>query len=562
MPDSLVSDGGVVGLRYLVVALLLGGLWLSLETRRATGLALLAGALGLVTWTFTWWPLARPYNALPGSRSSFELALVASGAAGGSPLEGSVVGHANPRPLWSALWRAVSPGRPERALVASAWLGAILLTFAGLILYALLGHLECGRTWEWSAASFAAVLASSCPLDVFRPFGFLFESTFLLAPAKAVALLGTVSAASLLVRAEGSRRAVLAGLALGLVAWIDPLVFLWGLSSLAVLSLLSLVRAKADRPARHVFASVAGLAVAALRAATGGGLPGRIPVAEEVLAYRAAFGDFLSVTADMEWVFVLAVFAAVALWKRDGPADRLLIALWAGSYLAWLVTAGIYLVHPLADPSAVFHAVRLASALLAGSGGYRCASWLLERLQTLGYLEGHASWTRRWMVSSGSHPLAAALAIVFLIPTTFPLTWQPLKMDPLYYESLRPVDEDVATLADWARSHTAGDARFLASSETSDYLAVLAGRRVYMAERVVSREEARRRRQMVRRVLRAGDAFALQDALSALPVDWIVLDDAFRWDWGEAPEALWRSSSLLVLVEGGGNAYRIYRVTR
>lgn len=559
--DGAGTDVGVVAFRYAVVGLFLLFCLLMARWGRPAALVALTLVLGLSTWVFTWYPLARPYGLQAGTVASFDLALASSGASHPAPLDSWVAGKANPRPLWSLLWYAASPGNPERAVSAHGFAGGVFLVLLVLTVFGILSKASPDRLWEWSAASFAAVLCSSPPLDAFRPFGTLFRSLFIESPYRALGWTVMLLGVGLLWQGSRSHRACLAaGILLGSLAWLDWTLFCWGTLSLMVLGVIFRLQKRRGMLSSILVAVATSLVLAGPPAVSHLRFESlaRIPTGDEVVAYRASFWDLFAVTGDMEWLFVIAVLSLPMLWKRNEAADRGILSLVVSSYIFWLTGAVVYSFHPLTDPRLYFHAVRFSIALAAGAGGFRYALWLIERSRALPNRLGRA--LDRVHGATGE-PVAACFLVLFLLPSCFAFVWHPLEMDRLYYRSLRPLDRNVADLASWIVHHSGGREAVLADSATSEVLSALTGRPVLMAERVFQREEARKRRRAIRDLVRADDEASVRKAISELDVAIIILDGAFRWEHGEAHPAVWESSGWVSRSQQIGR-FAVYRVTR
>ena len=158
------------------------GLWATLRLQsQKLGVCTLA-LLGALTWLFTWLPLERPYGLQVGSPSSFELALVTGGSVTDTPFEGWVEGWRNPRPAWSLLWSFLSPGRPDQARRMYELVPLLTLVLLPVAVYMLFRSRTRDGTWEALTCAFAAVFASSVPLDAFQPFGMFCRSFFRFPP--------------------------------------------------------------------------------------------------------------------------------------------------------------------------------------------------------------------------------------------------------------------------------------------------------------------------------------------------------------------------------------------
>ena len=294
--------------RYAVAGAVLVGLWVVLRDRSVKlGLALVA-TLGLMSWLFTWTPLKRPYGLQPGTTISFETALAASGAASGSVFESWVAGLHNPRPAWSLAFYVLSFGDPTRARMLLDLVAPVTLILLPIAVFWLLCGSDDKRTWLALTGAFSAVLASSVPLDAFQPFSMSFHHSFFASPQRPLALLVAISSLALAWQSR-TRGAVVSGLLLGIVGWLEPLLFMWAVLVLVLGELLALTQRRDRGPGAPWLSVGIGVVVGAPQLAYlfGERLLTRYPSGEEVNAYRVVFKNLFAATTDMEWIFVLAL---------------------------------------------------------------------------------------------------------------------------------------------------------------------------------------------------------------------------------------------------------------
>ena len=544
--------------RYLIALVAALGLWAALRLQSERLVLSALALLGVLTWLFTWLPLERPYGLQAGSPSSFELAVVTVGSATGTPLESWVVGRRNPRPAWSLVWYALTPGRPDQARRMHEFVPAVTLVLLPLVVFILFRSRRRDGPWEALTCAFAAVFASSVPLDAFRPFG-MFHRSFFVTPAGVVGLLVVLAALGL---AWNGRRwhQVAAGVLLGIVAWLDLGLFVWGVMGFLAGDILKALQA--DRPLsggswRPVL--LAGLlATPQLLALHRSELLFRGPSPEDFESMRIAFRDLFAASTDMEWIFVLAVLSLPILWRRREPADVGILSLLVGSYGLWVGAATLRW-GPLLEPGEVFHLLRFSVALAAGVGGFHAARWIIERL---GASSNEGSLGRRlagWVTKATAGPAAFVLAVVFLLPTSAPFLWHPLKVDPLYYPSLRPADTAVERLERWVMANTRPDETILTGDLTGEWISALTGRRVLTALRVLPRDERRARNREVRALFLSGDPARMREALRALGATVLVLDASLGDVYWQLDRSFLVSSGLFRKVHQIGDVYAIYR---
>jgi hypothetical protein len=348
---------------------------------------------------------------------------------------------------------------------------------------------------------------------------------------------------------------------LGLVGWIDLILFSWGLLSITILFLLSIrlsIRRKRSMGPFSLTALLLALAVASPQflALFRNELLVRIPGSEEVIAYTAAFRDIFVASSDMRWLFVLAVLALPSLWRRRGRFDLNILSCTASAYILWLGALVLYHVRPLSEPDTIFHLIRFSTALAAGIGGYQSMLWLMTHLK---------DWATIKRVPLGGvgasrpEPLAVATLLILLLPSSLAFTWFPLRMDAAYYACLQPVDTSVDRLGRWFLNNTEGNERVLTGSETGEWISALTGRRVLYAERALPRDEIRLRRGQRRAVFLSGEVDTMRKATTDLGASVVVLDPELREIFWDFDPTLLETSGLFVKVHQIGDVFSIYR---
>lgn len=544
--------------RYLMVLVAAVGLWATLRLQSQKLAVCTLALLGALTWLFTWLPLERPYGLQVGSPSSFELALVTGGSVTDTPFEGWVEGWRNPRPAWSLLWSVLSPGRPDQARRMYELVPLLTLVLLPVAVYMLFRSRPRDGTWEALTCAFAAVFASSVPLDAFQPFG-MFCRSFFVSPYLAVGLLIVLGVLGLAWNGRGWRKFV-AGVLLGIVGWLDLGLFAWGAISLLAVDVLNTVQV--DKPLsggswRTVL--LAGLlAMPQLLALHRSEVLFRGPSPEVFESLQIARWNVFAASSDMEWIFVFAVLSVPILWKRREPSDRGILSLLIASYALWVFAAATGFWRPLLEPGEVFHLLRFSVALAAGVGGFHVARWLIERLGSSG--EGkHLDRIRGWLKNGTWGPAAFVVTVVFLLPTSALFLWHPLRMDALYYPSLRPINTSAERLERWVLANTSGHETILTGNDTGEWIAALTGRRVLTAVRVLPRDERRALNRKIRALLLSGDPVKMRRAWVALGATVLVLDPSLSEIYWQLDRTLLESSGLFRKVHQVGDVYVIYR---
>ena len=214
------------------------------------------------------------------------------------------------------------------------------------------------------------------------------------------------------------------------------------------------------------------------------------------------------------------------------------------SYAVWLMATVVFHLRSFPEPDAVFHLVRFNVALAAGVGGFEIGRQVLSHLKK----------------SEGSDAPAFAIVLVFLLPDSAPFLWRPLQMDPLYYESLQERDPSVERLKRWVLEHTTPDAIVLTGDDTGEWVAALTGRRVWTAERVLSRSESRQRRRKLRRLFTSGEPAEMRAAFETTGASLLVFDHSLREIYWQFDLDELETSGLFDKLHQIGDRYAIYRL--
>ena len=542
-------------LRYVIAGAALVGAWATLRFRSVKlGLALVI-TLGLLSWLLAWLPLEQPYGLKPGTETSFDFAIMSAGAARGEVLEGWVLGRRNPRPAWSLLWYALSPGDPVAARGLVVLLAPLMLIALPCVVYWLVRGAGGQDRFVALTSAFTAVLASSVSLDTFRPFSLFYQEVFFATPRFALALVLSLAALGLAWRPR-ARWPIVSGVLLGVLGFLDTTIFVWAMLTLLFGEVLIVASGKAFRWSGTWLAILLGGALASPQIALllRRELLVRIPSREEVDAFRTVFRDIFVVSSDMGPIFGLALFASYLLWKRGGKADTRIVSMVVASYGVWLVAAVLFHFRPFSEAKAVIHLVRFNVALAAGVGALVLSRRFASRLKESGWLDRPP-----WRTLS-VEPLAFVLVLLFLFPATAPFLWRPLMIDPLYYPSLYEWDASVRRLERWMLDNTTADEVVLTGDDTGEWVASLTGRRVLKAERVLPRSVERERRRLLRRFFLSGNAETMRAVLEETEADILVLDPSLREVYWEFDETLLETSGLFKKAHQIGDRYAIYRV--
>jgi hypothetical protein len=512
-PLSPVSFGYVAFRFGYVVVGVLGLLWLWRRPRPTAAFWLLV-ALNLATWAACVAPLGRLYGLSEHLDRGFWLGMTATAAAGHSPFEHTQVGFANLEPLWSALTAALALYRPENAGAVWFWLSpaSIVLVAAGLYFGMRGGDTE-DDAWERLLVVFAVLGLSSFSLSQRTPVPPLWPANFLLKPnhAAGLAMVGVV----LGLRAR-ARSPLVVGLALGALAWVFFLHWVYVLAGLA--AGLLLWRERAGARAWAVASGVSLLLAAPyVRHLTRdhnplaeGGTPRQLWM--DVAGLHLAVPHWS--TLDLGLLLLLGAAGALVLRRRGLPRDRDVLGLLAAIWLLWLgyEIAAPFGVSP--EPEEVHYFLRFAMALAAGAA-LHAAARALERLAPL---------------RPGQAPLAL---MALLLPLTFPASWDPPLMDRYFRWCRPPLRPKVVAYAEWVRENTPKDAVFVAGNEACIWIPGLAGRRVLLTGASRPPRDYEARKQAERTLLLSREPERIREAARRFGVDYLAIDREMLLEYGE-----------------------------
>ena len=521
---------------------LLGLFWLWRRPRPAAALGLLL-ALNLAAWAATVAPLGRLYGLSEHLDRSFCVGMTATVATGHSPFEHTQVGFANLEPLWSALPAALALFRPENAIAVWFWLSPLAIVAVGLGLYGgLRGAGGDDDGWERVLIVFAVFGLSSFSLSQRPPVPLLWPANFLLKPNHAAGF-GLV-AVVLGLRARG-RRPLAVGLALGALAWVFFLHWVYVVGGLLVGLLLRPRGGRDPRPLAKALAvslALAGPYVLHLMRDHSpfgdGGTPRQIWL--DVMGIQLAVPNWA--TLDLGVLFLLGLVGAVVLRRRRGPRDHDTLGLLAGVWLLWAAyeVAALFGVSP--EPDELHYFLRFVMALASGSALYAGAR-AVERLVPL---------------RPGQAPLAIMAA---LLPLTFSASWDPPSMDRYFRWCLPPLRPKVVAYSEWVRLHTPPDAVFVAGNDACIWIPALAGRRVLLAGASRPPRDYASRKEAERTLLVSRRPELIRATAQRFGVDYLAVDGEMRLEYGE--ELLDGLGQLPVYeMQYQSSAVRIYKIKR
>jgi hypothetical protein len=334
-----------------------------------------------------------------------------------------------------------------------------------LLLLALSVHAALGRDLPAALGSFFVLFLSAPRLSFLESEPPLWMDAFWLRPRVGVGLAMSLFALSLFAR----RRFVLAGIVLGVAAWTEPRWLLFGGASVVLSPLLDWKRSE---PLRRWIGVTVALGLLLLWPATA--FPAS-PVAR-LGTWHFAVSSLISVSLGQGAVFYLGVFGILGMFRERRP-ELLLYASWIlTAYLFWIAVSVSPDAAAFLDRSLVKSFLRVLLAGAAGWGAHRALLWV----------DG------KWRLRARSAYVVGLAAIVGLsLPWAFPFWWNPVRMDPVYVESVDPISHEYSTFGDWIRGTTPADAAFVAGPSYAAWIPPLSGRRVLLRdEKDRTREDA------------------------------------------------------------------------
>lgn len=499
--------------------------WLLLLVRLKRPWWLLLGVIGANAWLWyvTTAPLGRLY-ALGVSQDRWNnIAMCQVVATGHSPLETWQVGQAQWGPhlrpyvmLWTVLVAALSGFSPGRLL----WVYAVLpgLMSSAFAIAVFLGMRRRVPEGPWAAALMAgsATLLASSPLEFLAPFGVPWAKMFLLKPNHALGLVLVPIVIATFARIKSWRGRLAAGLLLHLLGWAFALhLAFFAVGLVAYVVLTAAVRKEARRGAALDVSVALGLNLLVVspyllrllpRQAAGGVQFGSMLGAGEAL---------LQATAGHGLVFLLGTWGAGVALRRGDRLGRLLAGQLVGALLVWVgyglltpagAAGGSILAELLREADEAYYWLRFMTALLAGLGAWdlaeRAAAWLRLRWSTAGL---------------------AAAACLLALPWTMPYWWDPVRMDPYFADSIRPLSPVLEGAAAYLRDHTDPDSVLAGDPYFAREAAALSGRRCLSTMGLPQPPDLAERGRVVRTLLGSPDPAASAEAVARYGVTHVAV---------------------------------------
>jgi hypothetical protein len=471
--DRLIALTRVI---FTVVALLGAALVAREADDRRTGRIVLGiAAIGhLLAWFATMFPLPNVYGVNGSMDRENHLGWANVVAQGFSPLYTSQVHHLHFEPAWPFLVALASGFNIDRVGLVFQW--APLLTGLAVLLslrFCWIRGQEGSdhRSTEAAFASLGALLLIAAQGDFAGPFRNPWALTFLLKPNHVIGLVLTPLAALALARAFTWRTRLVAGFVLQLVGWAFVIHMALVVAGFAVFAALSWVTRRRDRVKDLIDVG----------ATVGVNLLIVSPyLAMLVVAYPFLQGDrslHLSPFSERPFeaplrlgaLLLLSAFGAWSTYRKDGRLGRILASQWLAAHLVWQLFPILGLFGQAREQDEAFYWCRFWTGLFAGVGMFRGTLLTVERFR--GPAPGAA---RRGGV-------AAALALLLLLPSLLPAWWDPGTMDQYFVAARRPVPDWIAEPTRFIRSNTPPDAVFTGDRNYARWIAAYGARRVLIS---------------------------------------------------------------------------------
>ncbi len=451
--------------------------------------AFLTWAVALVRWPSRWWlfcgsvllgcfawivllevPLGRPYGLVEGERGLAALASSMVTAARGTTADGWMVKQPNAYPLWSMVLAVASGFDADRLLFIYEHLAVVGMVFlAGTIFWSTKALSGDSQGLVRGLSVFFALFLSSTRLSFLRSPGPLWPEVFGQQPHLAFALGLLMIWLRLLGEARRLSSFLAAGVVLGLLGGLEARLAGFAVVSVIVWLLVSRKRHRAKRAAGVSLA----VAIAFFPLWVSRFEPSLVPASAGTWYFT--FNQLLALTLDKGLLFYLALISLIRMLRSGKRAELLFSSLVMTGLIAW-TGAG------LSPPASSVIGIQVAGSLLnlslaiAGAlGAHDVLIWLAQRLDRV-ELPG------KYLGSSPLHVVGIAALVALSLPWCFPYWWQPMLMDPVYVESIRPIAPQFGPLISWVKAETDSDAVFVTGPSYSPWIPALSGRRVLLVE--------------------------------------------------------------------------------
>jgi hypothetical protein len=340
-------------------------------------------------------------------------------------------------------------------------------------------------------AFFAVILATS-PLDYLGPYRAYWAKVFLLKPNHALGLVMLPLLLGLFAKLTG-RRALLAGLGLGLLGWV--FIIHWVFLCFSLVVYLVLARISALQSRRELGLTILAVAVSAVIVAPwfyriavthphavtlSSGSPVEVPERSGFsgdpieVPKRSDWGDFTPtgaslfflVTLDQGLLFYLGALGFSAWLRQRQKLSLLWAAMVLGAYLLWFINYLLYQTARAREADEFYYFLIFALSVAAGYGAYTALLAIGKMLRSAGPV------ATRW----ADHHVA--LFFLVLMPLAFPYWWIPPVMDAHFRVAMEPLPRDLEELGEWFRDETDGRDIAVADGELAHWIPAISGRQV------------------------------------------------------------------------------------
>ncbi len=543
--NGLDVDGflGAAQALYPCAALLL---LLAVVVRRSPRL-LLSGVLLANVWAFalSTWPLQRLYALGPSRDRINNLGLCQVVAAGSPPWQTSIPEQLHFEPFWGLLMALLSGFEPARLERLYAFMPLLMLVAFVLALEFRwrrpAGEAAPGEAWERALVAGFATLLCASPLDWLWSYRVSWALTFLLKPNHALALVLLPLVLRVLARARLWPRLVGAGFLLHLLGW--AFVIHMGLvaGGLVVYALLSWATGHAER--RRDLRDV--VVVLLVNVVIVSPYLYMLTIGYSFLVPRATAvvppwsPHLLEVTFRAGWLFVLAAWGMLCLWRRGDRLSRLWSAQVLGALLAWAACLGLSALRLAREMDEFYYWARFLSAIGAAVGAWDLARRAWAWLGAARAARGHG-WLARGLALSGAdaQALVACALAATVLPASLPYWWNPSRMDPFFVGSLTPLPELIAAPMAYLRAHSRPSDVVVGDRDFAPWIPALAARRVLLSSKLNAPRDFVARGAIEGALARGGDLANVRIGYTRYGVRFLVATPSLGRDYNVTLEDL------------------------
>jgi hypothetical protein len=209
--------------------------------------------------------------------------------------------------------------------------------------------------------------------------------------------------------------------------------------------------------------------------------------------------------------FLLSAFGARSTYRREGRLGRILASQWLAAQIAWQLFPVLGLIGQAREQDEVFYWCRFWTGLLAGVGGFRAALLLEDRIRP-----------NRALCVARRGGVAAAMSLLFLLPSLLPAWWDPSAMDQYFIAARKPLPDWIAEPTRFIRAHTPREAVFAGDRNYARWIAAYGARRVLIARSLNLPPDYLRRMEIEKALLRGGLKSLMAEGLDRYSIQYVL----------------------------------------